>query len=448
MHTITPMLRKSVLAAAILAGLSSHAMAQTAGVQPDSTQAGPTQTGSVQGTTLSIPTLSGVQMSTVIYGFLNGQLESVQANGGATPYSTRGRVSDGNSRIGFRGNIGVSADLKGVWQIEAAMNNFDQGGVNNRGESATLSSRNTYVGVESVRFGTFVVGNNDSVYRSLVGSGGALGGNLGMTVRGLDVWNNTSAQVSGNPDSAFSRGEARYKNSAHYVSPTWYGLQVGGSYGFDEDQGSNTNRSRYSVAAKYTYGPFAIGAGFDRQNNTGVDTDRLINGFGFRTADVDGAKTDFWKVLGTYRLPSNTTLGLGYEQGKYGYQTIAVPTAGNFYVGTIDGKMKQNSVMGSITQEFGAATIMASYAKLGKLEDTTFASPDDFGAKQFSIGATYALNRFLTPYVYFTKIRNNAQQSVNLGQAPIYSNKSGTADAFLAPGDSPRAFGIGMIARF
>ena len=70
------------------------------------------------------------------------------------------------------------------------MNNFDQGGVNSRGESATLSSRNTYVGIESARFGTFVVGNNDSVYRSLVGSGGALGGNLGLTVHGIDAEQN------------------------------------------------------------------------------------------------------------------------------------------------------------------------------------------------------------------------------------------------------------------
>jgi predicted porin len=286
------------------------------------------------------------------------------------------------------------------------------------------------------------------VYRSLIGSGGALGGNLGLTVHGLDVWNNTSAQMSGNADSVFSRGEARYKNSAHYLSPEYHGVQVGASYGFDEDQATNTNRSRYSLAAKYTVGPFAIGAGFDRQQNTGVDTDKLTEGYGFRTADVDGRNTDFFKVVGTYQLPTRTTLGLGFEQGKFGYQTVAVPTSSNFYTGTNTGNMKQNSVMGSITQEFGAATIMASAAKLGNLQGTTFATPGDFGATQFSIGATYALNKFLTPYVYFTKIRNHAQQNVNLGQAPVYSNNIGQDDAFLAPGDSPRAFGVGLIARF
>ena len=417
--------RKTLLAAAALACLSGGAQAQT-----------------------TLGDLANLKVDTTIYGFLNGQIESVQATGGATPYSTRGRVSDGNSRIGFRGNIGVTDDLKGVWQLEGALNNFDEGGVNTRGQSQTLSSRNSYVGIESARFGTFVVGNNDSVYRSLIGSGGELGGNLGLTVRGLDVWNNTSAQLSGNSDSVFSRGEARYKNSAHYLSPVYYGLQVGASYGFDEAQASNTNRSRWSVAAKYTYGPLSVGVGFDRQNNTGVDTDNLIQGYGFRTADVDGVKTDFAKVVATYKLPTNTTLGLGFEQGKYGYQTVAVPSASSFYTGAVNGTMKQNAVMGSIAQDFGKATVMASYGKLFDLKNATFGNPGDYSATQFSLGAIYSLNRYLSPYVYYTKIRNGSQQNVNLGQAPIYSNNIGQSDAFLAPGNSPRAFGIGLIARF
>jgi predicted porin len=426
-HFITS--NKTILAAAALACLTSAAHAQT-----------------TNSTTLG--ELANVKVDTQIYGFLNGQLESVQANGGATPYSTRGRVSDGNSRIGFRGNIGVTDDIKGVWQLEGALNNFDEGGVNTRGQSQTLSSRNSYVGIESAKFGTFVVGNNDSVYRSLIGSGGELGGNLGLTVRGLDVWNNTSAQMSGNADSVFSRGEARYKNSAHYLSPVYYGLQVGGSYGFDESQSSNTNRARWSLAAKYTYGPLSVGIGYDRQNNTGVNTDMLTQGFGFRTGDVDGVKTDFAKVVAVYKLPTHTTIGLGFEQGRYGYEDVAVPSAGSFYAGSTFGTVKQNAAMASIAQDFGKATVMASYGKLYDLKNTTFANNNDFGATQYSIGAIYNLNRYLSPYVYYTKIRNRAQQSVNLGQAPIYSNDIGKDDAYLAPGDSPRAFGIGLIARF
>jgi predicted porin len=417
--------RKTILAAAALACLSNAALAET-----------------------TLGELANLKVDTTIYGFLNGQLESVQATGGATPYSTRGRVSDGNSRLGFRGNIGVTDDLKGVWQLEAALNNFDQGGVNTRGESSTLSSRNSYVGIESARFGTFVVGNNDSVYRSLIGSGGEFGGNLGLTVHGIDVWNNTSAQMSGNFDSIFSRGEARYKNSAHYLSPEYFGLQVGASYGFDENQESNTNRGRWSVAAKYNWGPLTIGAGYDRQNNTGVDTDALVAGYGFRNKDSSGVNTSFAKLIARYKLPTGTTIGLGFEQGKYGFEDVAVPTAGNYYTGVTYGTMKQNAAMISVAQDFGKLSVMGSAGKLFDLKNATFGKESDYAATQYSLGAIYNLNRYLSPYIYYTKIRNHAQQNVNLGQAPVYSNSIGKEDAFLAPGNSPRAFGIGLIARF
>lgn len=389
-----------------------------------------------------------IKLSATAYGFLNGELESVAATGGATPYAARGRVSDGNSRLGVRGVIEVDADLAGLWQIEGSMNSFEQGGLNGQGRSSTVSSRNTFVGIQSKRFGTAIIGNNDSVYRSLIGSGGELGGNLGLTVHGLDVLNNTSAQMSGNSDSLFSRGEARYKNSVHYLSPLWNGLQAGVSYGFDETQDSSNNRSRYSVAVKYTIGALAIGAGADRQGNTGVDTDALVQGFGFHTRDVAHVSTTFYKVLATYQLPTHTVIGLGFEQGRHGFEDVPVPTSGNFYTGRRFGSMQQNAMMASVTQEFGAASVMLAFGKLGKLSDTNFARAADFEASQVSVGATYKLNEYFTPYVYFTKIRNHAQQSVNLGQAPLYSNHLNQSDAFLAPGDSPRAFGIGLIARF
>jgi hypothetical protein len=65
-----------------------------------------------------------------------------------------------------------------------------------------------------------------------------------------------------------------------------------------------------------------------------------------------------------------------------------------------------------------------------------------------SLGAKYKLNDLLTAYAYGTRICNHSQQGVNLGQAPLYSANTGSADAYLSPGDSPRAFGVGLIASF
>jgi predicted porin len=416
------------LAGLILACLSHHAFADV---------------------TLANTTVGGAPVEARLYGFLNGEIESVQATGGATPYSSRGRVTDGNSRIGFAGSIGITPDVKGLWQIEASLNNFDQGGVSDQDQQFSLSSRNTFVGVRSDMFGQLVIGNNDSVYRSLVGSGGALGGNVGMTVYGLDVWNNTSAQMTGNASSLFSRGEARYKNSVHYLSPEWKGFQAGASYGFDETQTNNVDHGRYSFGVKYSYGAFAVGAGYDYQSNTGVDTTALGQGMGFRTTSVSGQSTSFAKILATYRFKTKTTVSAGYESGSYGFAQVIPPSNGNLYATMHTGSMRQGSAMISIAQEITPKiAVMAGYGKLGNLSNPTTGNPGDYSARQFSIGATYKVNDIFMPYVYYTKISNSSGQNVNLGQAPLFSNNSGTSNAFLAPGNSPQAFGVGLIARF
>ena len=383
-----------------------------------------------------------------VYGFINGEVESVEAVGGATPYPSRGRIADGNSRIGFTGTIGINADAKAIWQIEGGLNNFAQGGVNDNGQSATLESRNTFVGVTSDKFGSLVIGNNDSVYRSLVGSGGALGGNLGMTVHGLDVFNNTSAQMTGNADSIFSRGETRMKNSIHYLSPELYGLQAGVSYGFDEAMVNRNNRSRYSLAVKYQYQALTIGVGYDHQSNTGLDATMLQTGFGTVIDAQANVNTTYAKVIASYVLPTKTTIGLGVERASIGNSQIQFPSSGSIYTSVYQNALTQNSYLFSVAQDVGDASLLAGYGKLSGLQGIQHYSADDFKAKQFSLALTYKLNSSLTPYVYVTKITNSAQSNINLGQSPVRSNALGTSAAFLAPGDSPRAIGIGLLARF
>lgn len=383
-----------------------------------------------------------------VYGFINGQIESVEAKGGATPYERRGRISDGNSRIGFTGKVAVNDDIKGIWQIEGGLNNFEQGGTSDNGQTATLESRNTFVGMESARFGRLIIGNSDSVYRSLVGSGSALGGNLGMTVHGIDGFNNSSAQLSGNQDSIFSRGESRMKNSVHYLSPELYGFQAGVSYGFDEARVSRSDRSRFSLAARYKWEALSVGIGYDRQSNTGIDTTQLQRGFGVILNAQDGNATTYTKLVASYALPTGTTLGAGYETARFGISQFNNPTASSIYTGNTDNTLKQNAFVLTVAQDFGQTSVLAGYGKLSGLKGVRGFAESDFEAKQVSLMLRYKLNDMLTPYVYFTKITNNAQASINLGQSPLKSNNLGTSSAFLAPGDSPRAIGVGMLARF
>ena len=393
---------------------------------------------------------SAVQLK--LYGFLNGAIERVWASGGATPYAARGRVTDGNSRFGGFVAYDVGRQTKAIAQLEGQLN-FDQGGVNDQGSPALLTSRNSFVGVEHALLGRLVIGNVDSAYRSLVGSGGALGGNLGLTVTGLDLWNNTSAQSSGNFFSPFSRGEARYKNSVHWITPDWalvpgwLALRLAGSYAFDEAIANGHKRDRYSAAAKIAVKGLELGGGFDRQENTGVDVDKLQQGYGFGVDAQQDVATYYWKALAGYHFSFGTYVGAGYEHASYGY-TMFVPASASSPSSVQSGTMGQDGVMFALAQRFGPATLMATYAKLGSLSNPVVGTGADYQGSQFSLGGKWDFSDVFAVYAYYTEIKNNAQQILDLGQSPLFGNDLGTPTAFLSPGTSPSAFGLGAIVRF
>ena len=266
---------------------------------------------------------------------------------------------------------------------------------------------------------------------------------------GLDLWNNTSAQMSGNPWSVFGRGEARYKNSVHYTSPDWWGFKVAGSYSFDELVPAGGRRDRFALGLAYRFGELRVGAGFDYQRNTGVDVANMQLGFGLHTFAENNVATYFYKVLVSYKLPTRTFVGVGLERSNYGYAQFIAPTTSNPYSSLVTGTMSQFSFMASAAQEIGDHfVLMASFGRLGNLDGSINGSGADFAAYQLSVGAKYSFNDVFAAYVYYTLIKNGAQQDVNFGQSPVFTNNVGTTAAFMAPGNGPNALGLGVIARF
>ncbi len=393
-------------------------------------------------------------LSSRVYGFLDAQVDRPSASGGATPYVGRFRVADGGSRIGFAGSVGIAGATNALWQLEGALSGFEQGGVNDLGAHTSIVSRNSYVGIENRRFGRLVAGNNDSAYRRLIGSGGDVGGNLGLSVLGLDLWNNTAAQVSSTPRSIFGRGEERYHNSLHYVSPAWRlprrpwaAVQVAGSYGFDDSLTLGGRRDRFSVALLYTIGAFNLGAAFDRQTNTGVNVDALLHGFGLNADAENGVATYYYEAVASYHFCSGTYVGVGFERSNYGFFQLVPPSGSVIYATLNRGVMHQNGGMASVAQVIRKVTVMVSAGALLSLGDSIYGAGSDYRAWQYSVGGKYAFNDRFGAYAFFTAIHNQAQQQVNLG-APVYSNNLGTPQAYLAPGDSPRTGGVGALVRF
>lgn len=393
----------------------------------------------------SMPARAELPFEIKFYGFLNAEVEYARALGGATPYTARGRVSDGSSRVGVAGTYAISDDTKALVQLEVLLGGFEQGGVDDLGHIFSL--RNSFIGMDDTRFGKLLIGQNDSAYRSLVGTGNAFGGNWGLTALGLDLWSNTSAGMSGAFGSLFGRGEARLKNSVHYFSPEIAGIRLAASYGLDELMVAGGRRDHASVALLYSFDQLSIGIGFAHQANTGVDTVRLRRGLGMNLGAVNDEDVAFYKAIVSYVLPWGTYLGVGYERGVYGFSDFPIPTPPSGYTQLVRGTQSQGAAMASIAQPVGDATLMVSVGKLGTLSNSLFGSGDDYGATQISAGVKYAFSKAFMAYAYFTRIDNKPLQSLTLG-VPLYSNGAGSEGAFLAPGDKPTAGGAGLIARF
>lgn len=349
-----------------------------------------------------------------IYGFISAGVESVKATGATDStkdIKSTTRVSDGNSRIGFKGNEDLGNGLKAVWQVEQSLRHFENGGTDENGKTATFATRNSFVGVESADFGKVLLGYNDTAYKSL-------------TDIGLNAGSNTTADNVGSTG-IYSRGETRLANSVHYLSPTFAGFKAGVSYGVDETRTENstgrTNTQRLSIAGNYTLGGLQVAAGWDRQYDKGD----------YRAATTSkGDNTDFYKLTAGYKFATGTFVGAGYEWGRF-----------DSTIGGSDLKQDDWTVMAG--QEFGAAAVKLSYSELGALKNAASGNEDDYKAKQWVLAGTYDLSKRTQLYAYATKIKNNKAQYVNFGV-----NGFTSAAMTAAAGADPQAFGIGMKHSF
>ena len=205
---------------------------------------------------------------------------------------------------------------------------------------------------------------------------------------------------------------------------------------------------RYSAAVKVAVKGLELGAGFDRQENTGVDVDKLQQGYGFGVDAQPDVATSYWKVLAGYHFPFGTYVGAGLERASYGYALFVPASASNPYSYVQNGSMSQRGAMFSLAQGIGPATLMASYAKLGSLTNAVVGTGADYQGRQYSLGGKWDFSDVFAVYAYYTEIKNHAQQILDLGQSPLFGNDLGTPTAFLSPGTSPSAAGLGAIVRF
>ncbi|WP_434667415.1 porin [Paraburkholderia sp. A3BS-1L] len=201
------------------------------------------------------------QNSVTLYGVVDEGFNYTNNVNGSKVYELQSGYVQG-SRWGLKGTEDLGGGLKTVFQLE---NGFD---VNNGklGQGGLMFGRQAYVGLTSERFGTVTLGRQyDSVvdYLAQTTANGSWGGYLFAHPYDND-----------NTDNTF-----RVNNTVKYTSPSFSGLQFGGTYSFSNDTNFANNR-QYSVGMQYATGGLLFAAAYLQANNPSATATGAINNGG------------------------------------------------------------------------------------------------------------------------------------------------------------------------
>ncbi|MGC2967732.1 porin [Paraburkholderia aspalathi] len=201
------------------------------------------------------------QNTVTLYGLIDEGFDYTNNVKGGKVYELQSGYAQG-SRWGLKGTEDLGGGLKAVFQIESG---FD---VNNGklAQGGLGFGRQAYVGVASNQFGTVTLGRQyDSLvdYLAQTTANGNWGGYLFSHPYDND-----------NTDNTF-----RVNNTVKYTSPSFAGLQFGGTYSFSNDTNFANNR-QYSAGAQYATGGLLLAAAYLQANNPSATAGGAINNGG------------------------------------------------------------------------------------------------------------------------------------------------------------------------
>ncbi|WP_175825363.1 MULTISPECIES: porin [Burkholderia] len=263
-----------------------------------------------------------------------------------------------------------------------------------------------YVGLSNDRFGTLTLGRQYDTTIDFV-SGFATNG--------------TWAHIG---DSDNTNGSFKTSNAAKYVSPTWYGLTLGTTYGFSNQGGGSgpssgfANNRAIAFGATYSHGPFSSALGFIQLNHPDSQPGGAVGTSGGGTADdyvsmftksvTSGANVErerIWLAGASYQIGPVTLNGL-YSKVQYRYLDGTGLSLDNY----------EANVAWQVTPAWIAQ--VAYIRTNGAYSGVTSATPDP-GWDQLNVGAQYLLSK--RTLIYLIAIgqqgRNAKAQILNTGQS-------------------------------
>ncbi|AZG12894.1 MULTISPECIES: porin [Cupriavidus] len=215
------------------------------------------------------------QTSVTLYGIADVSVRwtnHANAAGNSQVQMTDGAVTQ--SRWGLKGSEALGNNLKAIFQLEGGYS-LDNGTMNSSGQ---IFNRQAYVGLAG-DFGAIKLGRQYTE-----------GFNLFGDFDPLTIGNYTANAWP------FFLTQFRQNNVVSY-SGSFAGLNVGASYGFGEQPGSQTKNQYWGTRAAYDIGPFGIGAVYQE------------------IKDINSNKQQMWGVAGKYGI-GPAKLFLGYVGGR------------------------------------------------------------------------------------------------------------------------------------
>lgn len=297
-------------------------------------------------------------------------------------------VTSHASRLGFRGNEDLGGGLKALYQIEGSVD-MDNGGNLN-------ADRNTFVGLAG-GFGTVILGQHDTPYK--------------ISTAKLDPFVDTYADYNAVINATH---DARLDNVIAYISPDMSGFTLAAAYVSDinndnlPDASSTIENDAISIAGMYSNGPLyvslAIQSVSDYTGTNGEDADAMKLGLG-------------------YTLPTQTTLGLVYENTEV--SITGAPT-------------DQDAIYFAATHPITADTTVK--LAIGQLDESTSGAKD--GGDFLALGVSKNLTANAEVYALYTQFDGDTGAPTTAGLS------EGGGPDISAANKTASALAVGMNIKF
>ncbi|MVW73003.1 porin [Bordetella sp. 15P40C-2] len=353
-------MKKTLLAAALLAGFAGVAQAETS------------------------VTLYGIIDTGLGYNKISGGSKHGIENG--SRFGMINGVQNG-SRWGLRGTEDLGDGLQAVFQLESGFNS----GNGRSAQGGRLFGRQATVGLQSEAWGRLDLGRQTNIASKYFGSIDPFGAGFGQANIGMAL---------------SAANTVRYDNMVMYQTPSFSGFQVGVGYAFDavseNDFKTNNNTRAITAGIRYVNGPLNVAFAYDQLNPGSDTTDANVKP---RQYSI-GASYDF-EVVKLGLAYARTTDGWFSSMGVNGNDEISTVGYGMEFANNF----KANSYMVGLSAPIGGASkLFGSWQMVDPSNDRLAGKGSGADEKMniFSLGYTYDLSKRTNLYAYGSYAKNYA----------------------------------------